>query len=215
MIKKLTLLSLAVLGLVLIPTATTSAQSWSSTKQTRAERWQAKRCNFFDWRQGALFSHYNQNNRSLNNRIQFWINKENARNCAATTNTVDTLVKNGNFKTLTTAVGAAGLTDTLRTQNLTLFAPTDQAFAKLPAGTVEALVNDPTTLQSILTYHAVSGTVPASTAKTLTSAPTVNGKSVNISVRNGKLFINDSRVVLYDIKTSNGIIHVIDTVLLP
>jgi uncharacterized surface protein with fasciclin (FAS1) repeats len=214
MLKKLTLFSIAVLGLVLIPT-TASAHSWNSNKQTRAERQQTKRCNFFDWRQGALFRHYNQNNRILNQRIQFWINQENRRDCKPTTNTVDTLVKNGNFKTLTAAVGAAGLADTLKTQNLTVFAPTDQAFAKLPAGTVEALLNDIPTLQGILTYHAVSGTVPASTAKTLTSAPTVNGQPINISVKNGSLFINDSRVVLYDIKTTNGIIHVIDTVLLP
>lgn len=214
MIKKLSLLSLAVLGLVLIPT-TASAHSWSNNKQARAEKRQTIRCNFFDWRQGALFRHYDQNNRALNNRIQLWINKENKRDCKPTANTVDTLVKNGNFKTLTAAVGAAGLADTLATQNLTVFAPTDQAFSKLPAGTVEALLNDIPTLQSILTYHAVSGTVPASTAKTLTSAPTVNGQSVNISVKNGKLFINDSQVVLYDIKTTNGIIHVIDTVLIP
>lgn len=196
---------------VLVAPAAASAHSTSTWKANRQER----RCNFYDWRQQAKFSRFDQENRRQNHSLQFLINRENDRNCEVNKNIVEAVSTNGNFKTLTAAVGAAGLTQTLSGGNFTLFAPTDQAFAKLPAGTVESLVANPTALASILTYHAVSGTVPAATAKTLTTAPTVNGASVNISVRSGSLYVNDSRVVLYDIKTTNGIIHVIDTVLIP
>ena len=220
MLKKATLFittAIATLSFTLMPLAASANNGgWNNWREQRAERWQVKRCNYIDHKQDRLFNKFDQTNQGVINRIQFWVNRDNARNCVVDQDVVDTLVGNGNFKTLTAAVGAAGLVDTLKSPGkFTVFAPTDQAFAKLPAGTVEALLNDIPTLTSILTYHVVSGDVRAATAKTLTSAPTVNGANVNISVRGGNLFINDSKVVVYDIRTTNGVIHVIDTVLLP
>ncbi len=165
--------------------------------------------------QNATFQQFNQNNRWQVSWLQWLVSSKNQLRCTVNKNTVDTLVANGNFKTLVAAVGAAGLADTLATANATVFAPTDQAFAKLPAGTVEALLADIPTLTSILTYHVVGGTVPSSVARTLTSAETLNGQEITISKKGRNLFINDSRVVITDIKTTNGIIHVIDTVLIP
>ena len=124
----------------------------------------------------------------------------------------------GVFQTLLAAVDAAGLTDTVRTlQGVTLFAPTDEAFAKLPEGTVATLLRpeNKDKLVNILTYHIIDSEVPFSTATTLTSATAVNGESLAISVKQGGLFLNDSRVVENDIKTSNGLVHIIDSVLLP
>jgi transforming growth factor-beta-induced protein len=139
---------------------------------------------------------------------------------AATKDIVDTAVAAGSFKTLAAALGAAGLVDTLKGAGpFTVFAPTDAAFAKLPAGTVETLLKpeNKATLTGILTYHVVSGKVPASTVVTLNgkTAKTVNGADVVIKVEGTKVFVNNAQVVTTDIQASNGIIHVIDTVLLP
>ncbi len=132
------------------------------------------------------------------------------------TNIVETARAAGNFTTLLAAVEAAGLTATLEGQGpFTVFAPTDAAFAALPAGTVEGLLADLPRLRSILTYHVVAGEVPASQVVQLNSARTLNGKSVSIVVRNGEVRLNGVKVVQTDIRTSNGIIHVIDAVLLP
>ena len=131
---------------------------------------------------------------------------------------VDTAVADGRFTTLVAAVTAAGLVDTLKGEGpFTVFAPTDDAFAKLPAGTVESLLKPENLeqLKNILLYHVVSGKVMAADVIKLTSADTVLGKSVTIKVDMGNVYINDAKVVLTDIETSNGVIHVIDTVLLP
>ena len=129
---------------------------------------------------------------------------------------VDTAVADGRFKTLVAAVQAAGLVDTLKGKGpFTVFAPTDEAFAKLPAGTVDALLKDPAKLKDILLYHVVSGNVMAADAAKLTSANTVQGKPITIKSEGGKLMINDATVAIADVKTSNGVIHVIDKVLLP
>ena len=129
---------------------------------------------------------------------------------------VDTAVADGRFTTLAAALGAAGLVDTLKGEGpFTVFAPTDDAFAALPAGTVQALLNDIPTLTNILLYHVVSGEVMASDVVTLSSAPTVLGKDLKVMVSGGKVMINNAQVIITDIKTSNGVIHVIDTVLLP
>ena len=216
MIKKLAMLSLGVFALTIIAApASVSASSWNNKANQRSERIKTIRCNLYDRQQNRLFKNYDQNNNVLNKRVQFWINLENKRDCQPKDNTADTLAKNGNFKTLIAALDATDLTNTLKTANATVFAPTDQAFNNLPVGTVEALLNDIPALTNILAYHVVGGTVPANTAKTLNSATTLNGQDVAISVKNNNLFINDSRVVLNDIKTTNGIIHVIDAVLLP
>lgn len=131
---------------------------------------------------------------------------------------VDTAVADGRFTTLVAAVQAAGLVDTLKgTGPFTVFAPTDDAFAKLAAGTVETLLlpENKDQLVSILTYHVVAGSVMAADVVKLTSADTLNTQSVTIKVEDGKVYINDAQVIITDILTSNGVIHVIDQVILP
>ncbi|MBC7671698.1 MAG: fasciclin domain-containing protein [Polaromonas sp.] len=133
-------------------------------------------------------------------------------------NIVEIAVEAGNFNTLVAAVKAAGLAETLQGAGpFTVFAPTDTAFAKLPAGTVEGLLADKEKLASILTYHVVSGKVLAGDiVKSNGATPTtVNGLPLDIVVRDGKVFVNGAQVVTADIAASNGVIHVIDTVLLP
>lgn len=129
---------------------------------------------------------------------------------------VETAIGAGSFKTLVAAVKAAGLVETLAGPGpFTVFAPTDEAFAKLPQGTVEALLNDIPKLKSILTYHVVAGKVMAADVVKLTSAKTVNGQSVKIVVKDGKVMVDNANVVKTDIVCSNGVIHVIDAVILP
>ncbi len=128
---------------------------------------------------------------------------------------VDTAVAAGSFTTLVAAVKAAGLVDTLKGAGpFTVFAPTDEAFAKLPEGTVEALLKDIPKLTKILTYHVVSGKVMAADVVNLTSAKTVEGSEVKIDASNG-VKINDSTVTTADVAADNGVIHIIDSVLLP
>lgn len=130
---------------------------------------------------------------------------------------VDTAISNGSFKTLLAAATAAGLVDTLKSAGpFTLFAPTDAAFAKLPAGTVEALLKDIPKLKAILTYHVVSGRSYAADVVKLSSVPTVQGSPISIGVDMGSVKLNGSATVIAaDILTTNGVIHVIDTVILP
>lgn len=131
---------------------------------------------------------------------------------------IDTAVAAGNFKTLAAALAAAKLTETLKGVGpFTVFAPTDDAFAKLPAGTVEALLNDIPKLTAILTYHVVAGTVMAAEVMTMDgqSATTVNGAALAISSRDGVKLNGSAAVVTTDIACTNGVIHVIDSVLLP
>ncbi len=128
---------------------------------------------------------------------------------------VDTAVNAGSFSTLVAAVKAAGLVETLKGAGpFTVFAPTDEAFAKLPAGTVEGLLNDLPKLKKILTYHVVSGKVMAADVVKLKSAKTVEGSEVKIDASNG-VKVNDATVVTPDVAADNGVIHIIDTVLLP
>ena len=130
-------------------------------------------------------------------------------------NIVEVAVGAGSFKTLVAAVQAAGLVDTLTGHGpFTVFAPNDEAFAKLPAGTVEALLKDIPKLTSILTYHVVAGKVMAADAAKLTSAATVQGQMLEIDHTHG-VTINGAKVVAADIAADNGVIHVIDSVLLP
>jgi len=133
---------------------------------------------------------------------------------------VDTAIAAGNFKTLVTAVQAAGLVDTLKSPGpFTVFAPTDEAFAKLPAGTVESLLKDIPKLKAILTYHVVSGKVMSTDVVKMKKAMTVEGEEVNIDASSwhGHKMpkINDSEIIKADITTDNGVIHVIDKVLMP
>ena len=132
---------------------------------------------------------------------------------------VDTAVGAGSFKTLVAAVKAAGLVETLKGEGpFTVFAPTDEAFAKLPAGTVEDLLKpeNKEKLVDILTYHVVSGKVMAAAAVKLDKATAVNKKEIKLAVKDGGLMLNDSaKVAKPDIEASNGVIHVIDNVILP
>lgn len=135
---------------------------------------------------------------------------------AKAANIVDTAVNAGDFTTLVAAVKAAGLVDTLTAEGpYTVFAPTDEAFAKLPAGTVENLLANPDKLRSILLYHVVPGKVTSDQVVKLSKATTAQGSDVRIKVADGVVKIDDANVVTTDIQTSNGVIHVIDTVILP
>jgi uncharacterized surface protein with fasciclin (FAS1) repeats len=131
---------------------------------------------------------------------------------------VDTAVAAGSFKTLAAALKAAGLIDTLKGPGpFTVFAPTDEAFAKLPAGTVETLLKpeNKARLTRILTSHVVAGKVMAADAAKLTSARAVSGDTLKIAASGGGVTIDKAKVVTADVAASNGVIHVIDTVILP
>ena len=131
---------------------------------------------------------------------------------------VDTAVGAGSFKTLAAALQAAGLVDTLKGEGpFTVFAPTDEAFAKLPAGTVENLLKpeNKAKLVAILTYHVVAGKVTAAQVMKMDSAKTVQGQTVKIAAANGTVKVNGANVVKADVPASNGVIHVIDTVIMP
>ena len=131
---------------------------------------------------------------------------------------VDTAAGAGSFNTLVAALQAADLVETLRGDGpFTVFAPTDEAFSKLPSGTVESLLEpkNKAKLQAILTYHVVPGNVMASDVVNLSSAKTVNGKTLKIQVNDGSVMIDNAKVIKTDIATSNGVIHIIDTVVIP
>lgn len=131
-------------------------------------------------------------------------------------NIVETAIAAGSFNTLVSAVKAAGLVETLSGEGpFTVFAPTDDAFAKLPEGTVPALLKDKEKLKAILTYHVVAGKVLAKDVVNLKSAETVNGQSLTIKVEDGTVMVDGAKVIKTDIVCSNGVIHVIDAVVLP
>lgn len=137
---------------------------------------------------------------------------------AAEEDIVDTAVAAGQFKTLAAGLGAAGLVDTLKGPGpFTVFAPTDEAFARLPAGTVENLLKpeNKDQLIAILTYHVVPSRVMAADVVKLKEAKTVNGKMLNIKMKGDAVMINDAKVTATDIAASNGVIHVINMVILP
>ena len=131
---------------------------------------------------------------------------------------VDVAVSAGSFNTLAAALDAAGLVDTLKGDGpFTVFAPTDEAFAKLPEGTVESLLKPENRdqLTAILTYHVVAGKVTANEVVKLDSATTVNGQNVSINVVDGNVRIDNATVAKADVMASNGVIHIIDEVILP
>lgn len=139
-----------------------------------------------------------------------------AHNHKAKADIVDTAVAAGSFNTLVTAVKAADLVDTLKSAGpFTVFAPNDDAFAKIPTADLNALVADKAALTNVLTYHVVSGKVMAADVVNLTSAKTVQGQDLSIEVKDGTVFVNGAKVIATDIETSNGVIHVIDSVVLP
>ena len=138
-----------------------------------------------------------------------------ASSLASAADIVDTAVSAGQFNTLVKAVQAAGLVETLKGKGpFTVFAPTDEAFAKLPAGTVEALLQDKEKLAKVLTYHVVPGKVTASQVKP-GDVKTVQGQALKVRTDGGKVMVDNARVIKADVMASNGVIHVIDTVVLP
>jgi|AntAceMinimDraft_12_1070368.scaffolds.fasta_scaffold38825_1 uncharacterized surface protein with fasciclin (FAS1) repeats len=141
---------------------------------------------------------------------------EGDHSAAMTNDIVDVAVANGSFTTLVTAIEAAGLVETLKGEGpFTVFAPTDAAFAKVPAATLNALLADKEALSGVLTYHVVAGKVMAKDVVTLTEATTVQGQKVMIEVRDGKVYVDNAQVIMTDVAASNGVIHVIDAVILP
>ena len=141
-----------------------------------------------------------------------------AQQAQAQQDIVDIAAGNESFSTLVAAIQAAGLVETLKSDGpFTVFAPTNEAFAKLPAGTVEELLlpENKEKLVAILTYHVVPGKVMAADVAGLTSATTVQGEDIMIAITDGTVMINDAAVTTADIEASNGVIHVIDTVILP
>jgi uncharacterized surface protein with fasciclin (FAS1) repeats len=131
-------------------------------------------------------------------------------------NIVQTAQAAGNFKTLTKLVVKAGLADTLSGAGpYTVFAPTDSAFRKVPKSTLKSLSKHPAKLRAVLLYHVVAGRVPSSDVVMLKSAKTLNGKSVRIHTAGGKVFVNNAKVTKADVNASNGVIHVVNRVLIP
>lgn len=129
---------------------------------------------------------------------------------------VDTAINAGSFNTLVDAITAAGLDTALKTGGpFTVFAPTDEAFSKLPSGTFESLLQDINQLRKILEYHVVQGKVTAADVAKLTEATTVEGSTLKINASNDGVKVNDATVVKTDVEADNGVIHVIDTVLIP
>lgn len=128
---------------------------------------------------------------------------------------VDTAIAAGNFTTLVKAVQVAGLVDTLKSAGpFTVFAPNDEAFAKLPPGALDKLLADPAELKKVLLYHVLKGTVMAADVHTM-RAPTVEGASLRVVVKDGGVMVDKAKVVKTDIVCSNGVIHVVDSVLMP
>ena len=129
---------------------------------------------------------------------------------------VQTAISNGNFTTLATALTEAGLVDALKGDGpFTVFAPTDEAFKNLPKGALDNLLKDKEALKNVLLYHVVSGNVSSKDVVKLDKATTLNGSDLKIMTKNGKVMINDAEVIGADVEASNGVIHVIDKVLLP
>ncbi|MEO0443107.1 MAG: fasciclin domain-containing protein [Pseudomonadota bacterium] len=129
---------------------------------------------------------------------------------------VDVAVGNENFSTLVKAVSAAELVDTLKGEGpFTVFAPTNDAFGKVPGDQLTALLGDKSALTKVLTYHVVPGKVMASDVVKLNKATTVQGQEIDIKVENGKVFVNGAEVIATDVIASNGVIHAIDSVILP
>lgn len=223
--KGLLVLPIAVFGMAILTPLSASAHSsyshQSYVKNERAVRRQDRKCQQLEKRELRAWKKFDQTDAHSVNRVQKNIDRQESRGFKVSGSIVEKLTARGQFNTLAAALSQAKLVDTLNGEgNFTVFAPTDQAFAKLGQATIDAVLADPATLTNILTYHVVDpakvpDSVPASTAVTLSSAPMLNGQSVAVELRDGKLFINDSQVVVTNIKATNGIVHVIDTVLMP
>lgn len=183
--------------------------------------WRERVCERIERSEIRAWNRFDQDKRWRARSVQWRIDLQDRFNCQPDGTIIDELGERKQFTTLATALTEAGLVDTLKGDgDFTVFAPTDQAFEKLGTDTINAVLADKDLLTDILTYHVVDpvlvpNAVPSETAVTLDSAPMFNGDSVDIELRGKHLFVNDSKVVVTDIQTTNGIVHVIDTVLLP
>ena len=215
--KTLLTFGIAVLvgGITLLPATQADARSYSKGN------WRDRVCNSIEKSELRAWKRFDQNKSWTVRGVQNRINLQDRFRCTPNDTIVGQLLERTQFSTLATALTEAGLVDTFNGEgDFTVFAPTNQAFDKLGVDTINAVLADLPTLTNILAYHVVDpakvpSAVPSDVAVTLNSAPMFNGKNVSVEVRNGKLFINDSQVVVTDIKATNGIVHVIDTVLLP
>ena len=139
-----------------------------------------------------------------------------SKDASSAADIVDTAVAAGNFQTLVSAVEAAGLVDTLKGEGpFTVFAPTDEAFAKIPQEQLESLLENKTQLTAVLTYHVIAGKVMSTDLTDDMAVATVQGENVTINLDEGSVMVNDAKVVQADIECSNGVVHAIDTVLMP
>lgn len=139
-----------------------------------------------------------------------------SKDASSAADIVDTAVAAGNFQTLVSAVEAAGLVDTLKGEGpFTVFAPTDEAFAKIPQDQLESLLANKTQLTAVLTYHVVAGKVMSTDLTDDMAVATIQGENVTINLDEGSVMVNDAKVVQADIECSNGVVHAIDTVLMP
>ena len=139
-----------------------------------------------------------------------------SKDASSAADIVDTAVAAGNFQTLVSAVEEAGLVDTLKGEGpFTVFAPTDEAFAKIPQDQLESLLANKTQLTAVLTYHVVAGKVMSTDLTDDMAVATVQGENVTINLDEGSVMVNDAKVVQADIECSNGVVHAIDTVLMP
>lgn len=207
--KALLVLPMALLAAALfVPSQSAGAYGDQSHSSKHANGWRSK--------------HRSHNNKQAYSRKSNYTKTDRQKDdCKPSKTIAETLSSKSQFSTLVTALSQAGLVDTFNgSGDFTVFAPTNEAFAKLGQDTLNAVLADPVLLKNVLTYHvvdpsAVPTSVPSKVAITLTSAPMLNGKSVTIKTMDGSLYINDAKVIMKDIKTSNGIIHAIDTVLVP
>lgn len=139
-----------------------------------------------------------------------------SKDASSAADIVDTAVAAGNFQTLVSAVEEAGLVDTLKGEGpFTVFAPTDEAFAKIPQEQLESLLANKTQLTAVLTYHVIAGKVMSTDLTDDMAVATVQGENVTINLDEGSVMVNDAKVVQADIECSNGVVHAIDTVLMP
>jgi uncharacterized surface protein with fasciclin (FAS1) repeats len=182
--------------------------------------WRERVCANIERSEIRAWKKFDQDKKYRIKQVQKRINWQDRFGCEPNGTIVEQLVERKQFSTLAFALTEAGLVDTFNSPgDYTVFAPTNQAFEKL-GSTLDAVLADPALLASVLGYHVVdpaivTSAVPSEVAVTLTSAPMFNGDSVDISLRDGKLFIDDSQVIVTDLETTNGIVHVIDTVLVP
>ncbi len=214
--KSLLIAPVLMLGVLLaLPAPQADARSW------KEGRFFERVCNYLERREIRAWSRFDEDKSRSVHRVQNRINFQERIGCQPDDTIVGQLVERKQFGTLATALTEANLIDTLNSEGeFTVFAPTDAAFAKLGQETIDAVLADIDLLTNILTYHVVDpADVPfavcSDVAVTLESAPMFNGDDVTVEVRDGALFINDSKVVVTDIQATNGIVHVIDTVLLP